>query len=196
MEFGRKRNGQLRYLTEPELARFMAVAGRKPKYDALFSLMLSFGLRSSEAAGIALSDIAEDKTIYIHAKKRGFDRQYDLSDELVKKIRLWLRVRHAQNSRWLFPHYRSAERHATNFFVLAAYGAVAKAAGVEGRSPHSLRHSCGVNLARAGFTGPQISRHLRHRSLASSWHYCQIVEDKQMDQKALSLFDTYLAKEK
>jgi len=196
MEFGRKNSGQLRYLDEGEPARFMAAAGRKPKYDLLFSLMLSFGLRCSEAVGIALADITEDNTIYIHARKRGFNRQYDLSDELVKKIQLWLRVRKAQNSQWLFPHYRYHDRHATNFFVLAAYGQVARAAGIKGRSPHSLRHSTGVSMAKAGFTGPQISRHLRHRSLQSSWHYCQVVEDKVQDQKALGLFDKFLSKEK
>jgi len=195
MEFGRKNSGQLRYLTKPELLRFMAEAGKNPKYDALLSLMLSFGLRSSEAVQISLVDISEDNCLFVHAKKHGYNRSYDLSPELVKKIRKWLRVRRMESS-WLFPDYRNPQKHATNFLPCSAFGIVAKAAGVEGRSPHSLRHSCGVNLAKAGFTGLQISRHLRHRSLASSWHYCQIVEDKAQDQKALSLFEVYLAKEK
>ena len=142
-----------------------------------------------------MADIAEDKTIFIRAKKHGYNRQYDLSDELVRKIRKWLRCRTVE-SPWLFPNYHDPQRHATNWLVCRAFDVVAQAVGITGRSSHSLRHSTGVNLAKAGFTGPQISRHLRHRALSSSWVYCQAVEDRAQDQKALNLFDTYLAKEK
>src|SRR4030042_1163307 len=154
MEFGRKSSGALRYLTEEELSRFMAEASRKPKYDLLFSLMLSFGLRSSEAAEISLSDISEDNTLYVRAKKHGYNRSYDLSPELVKKIRKWLKVRTVE-SPWLFPHYRNPQKPATDCLVCGAFGLVAQKVGITGRSPHSLRHTTGVNLAKAGFTGPQ-----------------------------------------
>lgn len=190
-QFGRKRSGGLKYLEDEELSKFMHEAAKKPKYDCLFALVLSYGLRESEAISIRLSDIRENHTIFIRAKKNGWDREYEISDTLWRKIQKYLRSRTVE-SPWLFPHYRNANKPASSSLVIIGFKSIAERISLTGHSPHSLRHTCGVQLARQGMNAPMISRHLRHKCIASSWQYTQFVEDREHDKKVLGAFEPFL----
>lgn len=193
-QFGRKTNGMPKYLTNEELTAFMAEAKKNPKLDLLFSLILAFGLRESEAVEIQLSDITENQRIHIRAKKKGWAMDYDLSPKLWRKYRRWMRARkelHGPNP-YLFPSLLYSGRPSTSSLVIEGFRRIAERIGLVGRAPHSLRHTCAILQVRKGFNAAQTSRHLRHKTIASSWPYFQVVEDAEHERKAQETFDQFL----
>jgi integrase len=195
----RKRIGPMKYFTEDELFLFLQEAKRKKyhkrqaaKLDLLFSLMYYLGLRESEAVRIRLTDFRKSPlgpVLTIKGLKDGDEMDYPLPDPFPQKLKAWLKVRktlHPGNP-YLFP---SERRHplgpACVDVVKDNFNRICQKAGLSGRSPHSLRHTCAVHLVKDNHNAVRVQHWLRHKALSSSQVYFSLVEDDKFKPAAMA----------
>jgi len=200
------------YLMPEELERLFSAIRRgrkevKRKRDlCLFKLMYSFGLRLSEVELIRLADLNfEDHLIYIRRLKRRKTPQaptnadampkerwgcwYSLSVENQRHLREWLKVRarvpYADQLPEVFISNRARSLDAQTIYW--AFKRYAERAGLTEAHPHQLRHSCGIDLARANVSIQDIKKRLGHKQITSTEVYIEMVgpdnveRDRRMD---------------
>jgi type 1 fimbriae regulatory protein FimB len=178
----------IKYLSDEEIDKFFASVkkGKYAKRDScLFHLMLSYGLRESEAISIRIEDLSldpKDPQILIRRvkqrnKKNG--RWYDLSKENYKRIKAWIKEREkwpGARSDYLFITQKSRGKydhmsHEGLYGLVKKYG---KEAGIPDIYPHMFRHTTGARLARAGLNAFTIQRRLGHSNVVSSQLYVDL----------------------
>jgi integrase len=179
---------KIKYLSDKEIDKFFASVkkGKYTKRDScLFLLMLSYGLRESEAISIRMEDLnldLNDPQILIRRvkqrnKKNG--RFYDLSKENYKRIKAWLKEREkwpGARSDYLFITQKSRSKY-DHMSTDGLYGLVkkyGKEAGISEIYPHMFRHTTGARLARAGLNAFTIQRRLGHSNVVSSQLYVDL----------------------
>jgi len=136
---------------------------------ALVRLMLSCGLRLSEACGLLAEDVSLDgkrAAVTVRSGKGGKWRELPLPPEARKALREWLaeRERKGIRSEWLFPGKDPSEHLSPS----AAWRAVKKyawRARVPGLKPHVLRHTCATNMIRSGAALTEVAACLGHARL-------------------------------
>jgi integrase/recombinase XerC len=136
---------------------------------ALVRLMLSCGLRLSEACGLRTEDVSLDgkrAAVVVRSGKGGKWREIPLPPEARKALREWLaeRERKGIRSEWLFPGKDPSEPLSPS----AAWRAVKKyawKARIPGLKPHVLRHTCATNMIRSGAALTEVAACLGHASL-------------------------------
>ena len=178
----------IKYLSDEEIDKFFASV-KKGKYSkrdiCLFNLMISYGLRESEAISIRMEDLNldhNDPQILIRRVKqrnKKNSRFYDLSRENYKRIKAWLKERDkwpgaksdflfiTQKSRYKYDHMS----HEGLYGLVKKYG---KEAGIPEICPHMFRHTTGARLARAGLNAFTIQRRLGHSNIVSSQVYVDL----------------------
>lgn len=196
-------SGNVKYLTDDELRRFFSSIKKRKKESlrrrdlCLFSLMLSYGLRLSEAVELRLDDLRlenDPPQIFVRRKKRrtGAGCFYRLNLENVKLLKAWMKERStlaaANYNPFLFIKSTATEQeHLSALEVYFRFREYSNMAGITGHSPHSLRHTCGVKLAKAGFNAFQIRDRLGHASVISTQFYVELgspdrlIQDQKMD---------------
>jgi type 1 fimbriae regulatory protein FimB len=114
---------KIKYLSDKEIDKFFASVkkGKYAKRDScLFYLMLSYGLRESEAISIRIEDLNLDpldpQILIRRAKQRNKKngRFYDLSRENYKQIKAWLKEREkwpGAKSDYLFVTQKSRHKY-------------------------------------------------------------------------------------
>jgi len=198
---GTKKNGAIKFLSEPELNAFMKVVRKNKRDDFLFSLMLFVGARVSELSQLRLKDVNEQSfQILIEGKKGGTTRYYTLPGQLWKKYKRWMRERkemkYADRNPYLFITRQSlhdipvSDQAMKNAFK--KYAAAAKLDN--GFSVHSLRHTCAVMRIAEGTHVVKVQKWLRHKSLTSTMVYADIAspEMKKDEREAAKTFDRFL----
>ncbi len=178
--------GQIRTLTEDELARFLHQCQRQGRReDAMFHLAWFFAMRVGEVVALRLSDLnPSSRQITIRAEKHGLTRTYDVPEPLWRKLDLWLRRRAklpgAEENPWLFPGLRYPHsEHLGRDALQAAFRELCRKAGIPGRhSIHELRATWATMRARQGDGIVQIAGWLRHREISSSQPYIDHAQDK------------------
>jgi integrase len=179
---------KIKYLDDKEVERFFS-AVKKGKYakrdSCLFHLILSFGLRESEAISIQLEDLNLDpidpQILIRRAKQRNKKngRFYDISRENYKRIKAWLKEREkwpGAKSDYLFITQKSRSKY-DHMSTDGLYGLVkkyGKEAGISEIYPHMFRHTTGARLARAGLNAFTIQRRLGHSNVVSSQLYVDL----------------------
>jgi integrase len=179
---------RIKYLSDKEIDKFFASV-KKGKYvkrnTGLFHLMLSYGLRESEAISIKIEDLnldPQDPQILIRRVKqrnRKNGRWYDLSKENYKRVKAWLKEREkwpGAKSDYLFITQKSRRRY-DRMSTDCLYGLVkkyGKDAGIKEIYPHMFRHTTGARLARAGLNAFTIQRRLGHSNVVSSQLYVDL----------------------
>ncbi len=159
-----------KYLTQDELTRFFGVIP-SPRDRALFALIYHYGLRVDEATMLTLDDLdLKNYRIRLRRLKNGLGGEKPLWRHTAKLMRAYLRVRKDAGP-YLFTGREGPlkKRQVQNLF-----GHYAQAAGVKGRSVHSLRHSIAVHLLEAGRGIEYVADHLGHRQIANTRIYAQI----------------------
>lgn len=123
-----------KYLTQDELSRFFGGI-HSPRDRALFALIYHYGLRVDEATALTLEDFdLRNHRIRVRRLKNGLGGEKPLWRHTAKLLRAYLRIRKDAGP-YLFTGREGPvkKRQIQNLF--ARY---AKAAGISGRSVHSL----------------------------------------------------------
>ena len=184
---------KIKYLTDETVSRFFkaieanADTQARKRDQALFTLMLSYGLRTAEVPLIRLEHLnllVRPAQTYITRVKRKagkprLGRWYGLSEKNEAIVRAWLKSRRS-DSEYLFPTRQSGQisiPYLTN--LTQKY---AKAAGLQHLHPHMFRHTTGVRLARAGRNAFAIQARLGHVSVLSTQVYVQLASPDRHDE--------------
>ncbi|MBC7348230.1 MAG: tyrosine-type recombinase/integrase, partial [Clostridia bacterium] len=142
---------------------------------ALVRVMLSCGLRLSEACSLRISDVSlsdRSGTLIVRSGKGGRWREVPVPPEARKALRAWLaeRERRHAGSEWLFP----GEDDSRPLSASAAWRAVKKygwKARIPTLKPHVLRHTCATNMLRAGAQLTEVAAMLGHARLDTTAKY-------------------------
>lgn len=193
---GSGRKGEIRYLNEQELTRFMKEAKKDKMYDLAFSLALSLGLRVAELAQIRLSDFkeyTETKKLYVKGLKGGREYEHPLSGKMWRKYLRWMKARGSNNNPYLFPSRLYYDDHCSRDAFQQAFKKICEKAGIANHSIHDLRHTCCVSLVLEGkLSIAQIRDRLRHSSVSSTEKYFNLLNRESGEKKANDHFDQYL----
>lgn len=170
-----------KYLTEQELRSLLGVV-RDPRDRAIFTVAFWRGLRASEVGLLRLSDLRlKEGRLYVRRLKGSRSGEYLLSDEELKTLRAWLKVRGREPGP-LFPSRRSRpiSRYQLDR-LMKQYGA---AAGLppEKRHFHVLKHTIATWLM--GQPGADIRRvqdWLGHANIQNTTIYAQITSAERDD---------------
>jgi len=183
---------RVKYLTDAQLRSFFAaVEAERPKTPIkktlklrdllLFKMMYFYGLREGEAVRLKLADLISDKRqVFIRRlKRRGHEgRAYDIPDEIARLLKRWLKEREALASAgenpYLFIGQKVRDGHLTEDLIYSFFKKYAKRAGLTRYSPHSLRHSCAVQMARKGISAFAIRDYLGHATVLSTQGYVEL----------------------
>ena len=200
---GTKKNG-LKYLDEKQLSRFFKAVreDKEFQHEVWFDLILYFGMRVSELAGLRMENIKFDiRGIEIRGAKNGLTKIYKEIDVcLWRKLEIWLQIRDAMLSHrvsaYVFPsplRRLTTTHHVSEQAVKSSFKKYASRSGLDKSfSVHSLRHSCGVLKAKFGDHPIAIKEWLRQKSLNSTLVYLQEIEFQNQNIEASQIFGVYL----
>ena len=191
---GSGRKGEIRYLNEQEITRFMKEVKRDKMYDLAFSLALSLGLRVAELVKIRLSDFNDQtKKLHVAAVKGGREYKHELSGKMWRKYLRWLHVSGSNNNPYLFPSRLYHDDHCSRDAFQQAFKKICKKANITGHSIHDLRHTTAVSLVLEGkLSIAEIRDRLRHSSVSSTEIYFSLLNREKAERKANDHFDQYL----
>lgn len=139
---------------------------------ALLAVLLYAGLRESEAVALDIVDldIGERKgRLRVHMGKGDKYREVPLSKEARLALSTWI----AERGGWSGPLFTSKQggqrlgARAVNHRVAE----IGRLAGIDGLSPHDLRHTCAKRMLDGGTPLTVVQRILGHRRLATTARY-------------------------
>jgi integrase len=159
-----------KYLAQEELVRFFKTI-LSPRDRALFAVIYHYGLRVDEVTALTLADLdLKSHRIRLRRLKNGLGGEKPLWRHTAKLLRTYLRIRRDAGP-YLFTGREGPvkKRQIQNLFTRYA-----KAAGISGRSVHSLRHSIAVHLLDAGRGIEYVADHLGHKNIQNTRIYAQI----------------------
>lgn len=161
-----------RILAQPDTKTDKGIRDR-----AILELLYSSGLRASELCSIKLQDEA-GKQIRITCGKRSKTRTIPITESAKHWIARYLKVRRFEDG-YLFqsPNRKQLTRQTLCRMV----NTYAKKAGVEGVTPHTLRHACATHLLDQGADIRLIQEVLGHSSIASTQRYTHLSSRKMQE---------------
>jgi site-specific recombinase XerD len=168
------------YLTDKEAAALLAAPDRSTRIGrrdhALLLVALETGLRVSELTGLTCETVQLGTGAHVRCTGKGRkERITPLRRETRTVLRAWLRERAGAAGDPLFPGPRSdhlsrdairrlVERHVATA-ALACPSLAAKTV-----TPHTLRHSCAMNLLRHGVDTATIALILGHEDVRTTYN--------------------------
>jgi len=159
-------------LNEDMAQRLVAAATDDPRLKALVVLLLSTGIRRSEAVGITLDDLdLENRQLLIRGKGNK-ERVVPLTEEAVEAIRDYLQQRKPTKSNHLFVSTNGGHRiHGR--VINKLLDRVLHSAGLadQGITPHKLRHTFATHLIRNGVDIRTVQELLGHSDLETTAKY-------------------------
>jgi integrase/recombinase XerC/integrase/recombinase XerD len=171
----------------PEQAAELLTTTATPRENALLSLLLRTGLRTIEVSRATVGDIdvkGGARVLYVHGKGRAEkDNFVILTEKALAPLAAYLKTRGinvgsptaAQRAEPLFAsdsQNSKGEALSTRSISQIAKDALRKI-GLDARAytAHSLRHTAGTNILRAGGTLEQVQFTLRHSNPATTQIY-------------------------
>jgi len=157
-------------LGRAEINRLLREVEREgdPRDATLVRLLLSCGLRVSEACKLKLSDLdigERHGVLTVRSGKGDKWREVPVPPEARKALRAWLAEREkGHKGEWLFPG-ASDDKPLTECAAWRVIKKYAWKARIPGLHPHTLRHTCATNLIRAGADLPTVASILGHSRL-------------------------------
>jgi site-specific recombinase XerD len=169
------------FLTPAEVDALLAAPDRSTwlgrRDHALLVLALQTGLRVSELTSLTVADLrlGDGPHVRCHGKGRK-ERATPLTRQTVEVLRAWMRERAGADSDPVFP---TRQGHPLSVdaiqWLLAKHVNTAKGLcpSLRGKtvSPHVLRHTCAVNLLRAGVDIATIALWLGHSDIRATQIY-------------------------
>ena len=146
------------------------------KHKILISLMLSSGLRVSEAVSIKIEDINfDEKTLTVRSGKGNKDRITITSTKLLEEIKNYLTKRKDKNP-YLF---HIGDTHVTIKLAQKIIKQAARKAGINKRVYcHALRSTFATNLMNNGVNIRYIQALLGHSQLNTTQMYLNVSSDE------------------
>lgn len=146
-----------------------------PRDAALIRLMLSCGLRVSEAVSLRVKDVDVGErhgVVTVRSGKGGKYREVPVPPAARKAVMEWLAVREKKYPRspWLFLG-ASTNRPLTSGAAWRAVKKYAWKARIPGLHPHTLRHTCAANMLKAGANLVEVASVLGHARLDTTAVY-------------------------
>jgi integrase len=177
----RKKNADVRtreHLTEAEVTRLRAAAGRTGRYglrDALMVLMaFRHGFRAIEICSLKWNQVdLESRVLHVKRVKNGMPSTHPLSRvELAE-----LRKLKGDHTGYVFLTERGGKLSTHNFHrIVARAGQIAAIDLVV--HPHMFRHACGYHLASQGQDTRAIQAYLGHRNIQHTVRYTELAPDR------------------
>ena len=159
------------YLTE-EMAQQLIAAADTPWTKAAVVLLLSTGIRRSEAVGVTLDDIDLEKRQLLIRGKGDKERVVPLTDQVVEAIQAYLPYRTKTQSRHLFVSaWKGHPIHGR--CINRMLKIVIEKAGLAGQgiTPHKLRHTFATHLIRNGADIRTVQELLGHADIQTTARY-------------------------
>jgi integrase/recombinase XerD len=183
-------------LNESERRRLLQVAEESnPREYALVALALGAGLRVSELVKVRLCDFSQDETgdwwLLVKMGKGRKDRFVPVAASVIEIVKCWVDAsgrdpsNKADRGTYLFRTRQSPRMTPQRAWQLVK--ALAHRAGIEKPvSPHSLRHTTGIELLRDGASPVVVQKILGHSSLATTQRYLDHLERADLAKWAFS----------
>ena len=158
--------------------------------SALVELLLSTGMRVSEAINVRISDIDFNANVYglvpvkVVAGKGNKDRTVFLTNKATTAVVEYMKVRNSE-SEYLFVRTTNGNGQMTARTAQNIVSELGKTIGVESCHPHMLRHSVATEMASEGIPINLVQKMLGHSSSATTTEYYIKAEEKQLA-KAIS----------
>jgi len=173
---------KLPVVLSPEEVTRLLNATSSLKYKAALSAAYGAGLRASEVTHLKLSDInSERMLIHVEQGKGHRDRNAMLSPELLKILRQWWAVGHAEGKvrerGWLFPGQDPVDPMSARQLSRVCQAAVTLAGLNKHVSLHTLRHSFATHLLEQKVDIRVIQVLLGHKKLETTALYSQVASD-------------------
>jgi site-specific recombinase XerD len=183
------------FLTRIELTALLAAPDQTTALGRrdylLLAVAIQTGLRVSELTGLTCADAVCGTGAHVRCTGKGRrERITPLTKPLARELARWLTERHATFEESLFPTARG-DRLSNDAVqrLLAKHLAVAAktcpSLATKHVTPHTLRHSCAMNLLQAGIDTSSISLWLGHANTRSTQAYLHA--DLTMKERALAL---------
>jgi integrase/recombinase XerD len=144
---------------------------------ALLSLFAFYGLRSSEAIGLHLSDFDwQNATFSVRRAKHGRIQQFPLQRNVGEAIREYIdKARPQCSSPNLFVTFHQPYRPMSTTSAFKIVSDRMNRLGVKSthRGPHTIRHACATHLLQSGAALREIADFLGHRDCQSVGIYAK-----------------------
>jgi site-specific recombinase XerD len=182
------------FLERPETDALLAAPDRDRwigrRDHALLTLALQTGMRVAELCGLACQDVQLGSAAHVRCTGKGRkQRSTPLTRSTVKVLAAWMRERAGEPDAPLFStsRGRALSRDAIALLV-TKYATIAAATcptlRAKAVSPHTLRHTCAMNLLQSGVDPAVIAMWLGHANLRSVERY--IHADMSIKERALA----------
>lgn len=156
-----RRDNKLPKVISKEKALAVINSPSNIKHKAILYLFYSSGIRRSELLNLIPDDIESDRSlILVRAGKGMKDRMTILSDTTLEVLRDYFRKYRPQ--KWLFEGSPGKKYSASS--VKKVVERAGEAAGVDGLTPHMLRHSFATHLMEKSISTRVIQKLLGHKS--------------------------------
>ncbi len=159
------------FLSE-EMAQQLIAAADTPWTKAMVVLLLSTGIRRSEAVGITLDDLNLEERQLLIRGKGDKERVVPLTDQAVEAIQAYLPHRTKTQSRHLFVSaWKGEPIHGR--CINRMLQIVIQRAGLAGQgiTPHKLRHTFATHLIRNGVDIRTVQELMGHSELETTAKY-------------------------
>jgi len=159
------------FLSE-EMAQQLIAAADTPWTKAMVVLLLSTGIRRSEAVGITLDDLNLEERQLLIRGKGDKERVVPLTDQVVEAIQAYLPHRTKTESRHLFVSAWKGEPIHGRCINRMLQIVIQKAGlGGQGITPHKLRHTFATHLIRNGVDIRTVQELMGHSELETTAKY-------------------------
>lgn len=164
-------------------------AFRAYRNRAIIYALIETGMRRAAVTNLDLSGVDwKERTVSV-LEKGGATHSYTISKEGLRAIRDYVEYeRPADAECWrspaLFlavPNNPRAGARLSVRSINVIWDEVSKAAGVEGRTPHSARHAMGKHLIEKTGNVAAVQRQLGHKNAAYSMQYARITKQELRD---------------
>ena len=170
---GLTRDEVLLLLATTETGRWVDLRDR-----AILMLLIAYGLRSGEVAGLRLDDLDwEEERVRVRCPKPGRTHHYPLSRGVGQAILRYIGdVRPARPDRVLFLTLKAPIRPMTRHAIKHVVSSRLDRLGITGkrRGPHALRHAAAQHLLDKGLSMKEVGDYLGHRSISATSAYAKV----------------------
>lgn len=186
---------EVTFLTTDEVEALLATPDRATPLGRRDYLLLAFathtGLRVSELTAVRCGDIAFGVGAHLRCMGKGRrERCTPITKQLARLLADWIQDRHAAPDDPLFPNRgggRLAPDTITDLLDKHVATAARRCPSLRGKNvtPHTLGHTCAMNLLHAGVDTSSIALWLGHASSRSTQPYLHA--DMKLKEGALAL---------